>query len=92
VRVRFWYGLIAIAACVHGPHVEPRAPGDHCNYTCPDGMHCWGTTRYRSGKVEHLGRCGLEPGRCATDVDCARGEQCVRPLERFGLCAPSPRP
>ena len=71
--------------------LDPHEPGDGCIDDCPDGMVCTGTMHQKLAPTIRPGRCELGPGRCASDSDCGRAEQCVRTSERPGLCGPAPR-
>jgi hypothetical protein len=75
-------GVIGCAA----QRVDPHSPGDHCLYSCPDGMVCVGTTYQRSRA--NPGRCELAPNRCLVSTDCRPREACVRPGQATGLCEP----
>lgn len=90
--VRALTGLCLLLACATAPDkLDPQVPGDHCIDTCPEGMACTGTTGTRAPRRTYPGRCELQPGRCATDADCARSARCVRPSNRIGLCAEAPQ-
>ena len=84
--------LLAIGCATAHDDLDANNPGDACVDACPEGMKCAGTTHMKAPKRTYPGRCELLPGRCASDPDCGRGNQCVRTTERLGLCAPSPIP
>jgi hypothetical protein len=82
---------VALACATAGFKLDPQAPGDRCIDDCPDGLVCTGTLHQKLAPTVRPGRCELAPGRCDSDSDCGRAEQCVRTSERPGLCGPAPR-
>jgi len=53
---------------------------------CAEGLSCHRDSP--AGRVQE--RCLLEPGRCGSDWDCARGAQrCLRFGEALGVCQDS---
>jgi len=79
--------LLTLAECASTERIDPRNPGDHCLYSCIDGMRCVGTI-FRKANGPLYGQCELEPHRCATSADCVGGDICVRFGSDIGVCHP----
>jgi hypothetical protein len=79
--------LWGLAACASTERADPHNPGDHCLYSCPDGMRCAGTV-FRKGTSPRYGQCELEARRCLTDADCSGADACARFGSEIGLCRP----
>lgn len=79
-----WLALLGLASGCASQKVDPHTVGDHCLYTCPDGLTCLGTTFPRG--TAKPGRCELRAERCLASADCRSGEHCVRPGDVVGVC------
>ena len=53
----------------------PGADNDACAVL--NGLSCWAEIDCESGTFCMDGTCGLPPGQCTTNMDCAQGETCV---------------
>jgi hypothetical protein len=82
--------FVGSAACASTERIDPHGPGDHCLYSCPNGMRCAGTV-FRRGTAPLYGQCELEPHRCVAVADCLGGEACARFGAEVGICQPVTR-